>query len=128
MNTGLLSHDIPAMWAGLLPFFEEFERLAEGDPTAQQLKHDCEAGLRQCWVHLDGGIKAVTLTALRNDMVVIEFCAGDRMEQWRDEKLELIKRWGRHNGATRWRVYGRKGWARTFPELRETARILTGDL
>lgn len=128
--TGVPGHQIDGLWPALETFFNQFEGLSDGEWTADEIRAECESGLRQCWIAYDAAVVAVTITGVHKDVLDINFCVGSRMEEWCEKKLDFILEWARSKGAGRWRITGRPGWIRLFRGrgLKEAHRVYIGEL
>lgn len=74
-----------------------------------------------------GKIDAALVTKLvwtdRNLVCIITACGGAGMARWFDH-LKAIERWAKAEGATKMRLYGRKGWARVLKNYRTSNIVM----
>lgn len=54
-----------------------------------------------------------------DDVYECWLAAGTRWREWAHEADEIIPRVAKELGATRCRIWGRKGWARVFPHWQQ---------
>jgi len=60
---------------------------------------------------IDAAAVAKIVRTNRSKVCVITACGGADMARWLDH-IAAIEEWARSEGATKIRLYGRKGWAR----------------
>jgi len=132
MIRGVQADELWDVWPHVAVYFKSFEDRAGGDLTAGQLLEQIVKKTRQMWVAIiDGKVKACALTQVMDppaETVVLDFCAGEGREDWRDDMVAEIEAWARHLGKRRVRIICRPGWAREIKGYRETHRVIEKDL
>ena len=130
MIVGALSPEqVREYWPHIRPFFENFEERTQGDVDADQLFEEVQDGQRQCWAAIgDKGVQAVALTEVAGlrGRVWVEYCAGERREEWQDQIMDAIEAWAKDNGSPGVLTFSRTGWTPFLKGrgYRETHRIM----
>jgi hypothetical protein len=88
---------------------------------------DVLSGRALLWLAWDAPkIEAAVVTKLgrseKTKSCVIVACGGERSERWAS-LIEQIENYARAEGCDAVRIFGRRGWARVYPEYR-VAKIL----
>jgi len=85
------------------------------------IERDVLAGDQILWLALSDHIEAAATTHLiktrGKPVLVITACAGDHRERWMP-LLASIEKYAKDEGASRVRIYGRKGWSRALTGYR----------
>jgi len=102
------------LWPHLSGYFKSFEERSDGSILAFDLYSQCVSGERQCWIASDGNVvKACALTEIQKgpmNVVMLTFCAGEDMIEWRREMVDTIKAWAKTVGSGRVIAIHRIGW------------------
>jgi len=129
---GVQIAQMEAMWPHVEKYFKSFEQRSKGEVTAVGLLRQVMEGIRQCWVATDGDVvKACALTEIcvgPLKTVMLNFCAGEDRDLWRDEIVRTIEEWAKSIDSKRVRIICRPGWTREIKGYRETHRVLERDL
>lgn len=113
--------------------FGSFEERSAGRATASDLVTDVIERRRQCWLAVDGKVKACALTqVIDGHRKVVEWthCAGEDRELWQDAMAAEIYNWGKSIGATRFAAICRPGHSKFLRSIgmRETHRVMEQDI
>lgn len=84
--------------------------------TPTELLILAQAGHLTVWsVVLDGEPVAVIMLLKDQDgFGYVEYCAGERMNEWLAEAVDTVREWCEWNQVSTLRVEGRKGWRRAL--------------
>lgn len=112
----MVSQVLPGVFSAhfekLKPHFEDFERAAGGEVTADELKAQVEKDARQCWIALDGDkIYAVGLTEITKAGVWVDFCNGVEWKKWREPMIDAFKKHAADHGKVL-KIFCRPGWSK----------------
>ena len=130
---GIKAKDFPDV-AGLMAWhFDSFVERSNGEETVEHLISEVMNETKQCWIAWDGKVKACGLTQVVNSAIkVVEFthCAGEDRDKWNILMVDEIKKWAKHIGATRIRMYPRPGHTKMLKQMgfKETHRIMEQNL
>lgn len=114
---------------------ERIARVVErsaGRMTIDNIADRLLRGEEQMWVVYDGAIRAVLTT----EIVVwpsgmktgrINWCTGNGADQWR-ELVADIHDWSKAQGAVKFEMMARKGWAKLLPDHKISHVLLEKDL
>jgi hypothetical protein len=99
-----------------------------GEHTKESVLAVLQSGRAKLWSGDNSAIItslwAPRATGLR---VASVWLAGGNIDEIREIEPRMIE-WGRANGATQARIYGRRGFLRAFPEFRELETVMARDL
>ena len=75
----------------------------------------------QLWAAFDGQeFRGVVVTNVavypRKKMLVMQFCGGERLSEWKDQMLSLLKRYARDLHCDGIEAVARPGWAKIFKD------------
>lgn len=92
------------------------------------IEADILSGRSLLWIAWNGrAIEAVAATVLINSEIgkvcIITACGGHDMPRWLPLIAE-IENYAKHEGCTRVRIYGRKGWLRVLDSFEEKHIIM----
>lgn len=127
---------LKAMWPLIEPLLQKAIAHSDGIETIEGTVRDLMAKNRQLWVVIgeDKSITAVGVTKLQKydsgiKEAAITLLAGDdgKLNDLLDLRSEL-ESWAKIEGCNRFRVYGRKGWAKRMPDYKLASYVLSKDL
>lgn len=103
-----------------------------GRYTVEDILDQIERQERQCWLVMDGDIRAVAITSIsaeRFKTCRIESLAGEGLKEWADAYTE-IENWARAMGCAKIEALARPGYARVGRRfgLKQTHVMLEKDL
>lgn len=118
-------HEVDEHWGLLRQHFEDFADSSHGELTAEELRQMVREGRRQCWVYVNGSIKAVALTEKLKGGLWLDFCRGEGREEWQEDMVNAIRKFAEKEGD-RMKVFCRPGWVPFLRKMgfRETHRFL----
>tara|TARA_R100001244_G_scaffold57877_1_gene48956 strand:+ start:871 stop:1419 length:549 start_codon:yes stop_codon:yes gene_type:complete len=85
------------------------------------LLHDMLTGRENLWVVVEEedneeNIIGIVITEVmhypRKRMLAIQYCSGDRLDEWMDNTLEILENWALDNDCEGMELTGRKGWVK----------------
>jgi hypothetical protein len=89
------------------------------------------SGDQLLWLAISDHVEAAATTHLiktrGKPILVVTACSGTRRERW-IELRHKIEAYGKAEGASRIRLYGRKGWQRVLPDYRVEYIIMDKEL
>jgi len=106
----------------IVGFMERLERRFHGADTVESMTSEIESGKLSLWIIYRGSrivaffTLGVVQTAYRR-YLSCPHVAGEEMEGWYAEGMELVKRFGREQGCTHMETYGRPGWGKFHEKL-----------
>ena len=95
---------------------------------SSDIEDDVLSGKSQLWVaFVDGRIEAAAATLLRRTdrhlVCILTALGGANRAAWLP-LLQRVEAWAKAEGAARFRIYGRKGWARVLRNYRVSNVVL----
>lgn len=133
---GLPTTDMPALWDRIAPFAQSTADRSHGRWPLNTIRREAMQGQTQVWIittdHGDHGgeWKAVALTSIEKEAVMILAAVGKDRELWQDELLAKIEQWAEALGRKYVIATARPGWSPLLRSkgYRETHREMTKSL
>lgn len=120
-------------WDKIEPFMEKaaeytFGRYESNDIYAAVTDYD-----HQLWAAFDGQVfKGVVVTSVavypRKKMLVMQFCGGEDLHEWKNPMLKLLQRFARDLHCDGIEAIARPGWAKVFKNDGYQQRWVTFEL
>jgi hypothetical protein len=115
-------HRIDEYWDELKPLISKAiqnRRFTETE-TLDMIYLDLKCGIKQLWFGSDIVGYGVAITAIRQypkvNILEVNYVAGERIRGFFLHFYEEVKSFGRENGCTILRGFGRIGWLRLIPD------------
>lgn len=109
-------------WDVLKPLVQkaiENRRFVETE-TLESLYLDLKSGKRQLWFGSDEIGKAIAVTTLHQypkvKVIELNYIGGENIQGFYLQAYEMFKDYGRENGCTILRGFGRVGWLKLLPD------------
>lgn len=128
---------ISAMFTSIVIYVERAVERANGRLGIDDVFRMLYSGESNLWVAFDetdsNRVYGIVITTVKTypckRMVDMTFCAGDRLEDWQDEMMELVDRWAIDSGLDGMEFTGRKGWGKVLAKhgLTESYRLFEKD-
>jgi hypothetical protein len=107
------------MWGALAPLFERVTCHTNGCYEPTDVLREILNGQQTLWVSwreetgvLEAAMTTAIITYPRRRTCKVIYIAGEHMNRWRDEFIEVVERYAREHGATAMEGGFRRGWAR----------------
>lgn len=112
---------VDTCWHKLQGFIEKAAESTYGRYTADNLYDMVKEGEHDLWVAFDDeGFKGTVLTNVMNypnrKVLCMGFCGGEKLEEWKDPMLALLRRFAKDIGCDSIEAFGRPGWAKIFKD------------
>lgn len=105
--------DVMAVWDKVEPILQRVVRPDTGH-TLDSVRIALLMGHMQLWVI--GDFQGVVVTQIENrpseNVLFVQFMAGDDMKVWLDDWIEVMEQFARYNNCTVVEFSGRKGWCK----------------
>lgn len=112
-------------WLDRVPHHDEWDE----NHVRSQLKRE----KAQCWVTIapDGQWLGIFITQIKKKFgrkwLLYWILAGKERERWVDF-INVVDRWGKEQGCEFARTYGRRGWKKVLPDLKECYTVMQRNL
>ena len=124
---------VDTCWNKITDFIEKAAEYTYGRYSADNLYDMVKEGEHQLWVaYEDSEFKGTVLTNVMNypkrKVLCMGFCGGEKLEEWKDPMLELLRRFAKDMGCDSIEAFGRPGWAKVFKDDGYQAKWVTFEL
>ena len=108
-------------WSAVGPILGRATDESHGRHSVMSVHDDLVEGRKQLWIAFeDLDIKGIVVTRVvdypHRRVLLIQFCAGDGLEEWRGPMLDLLEMYAMDVGCDGLELVGRKGWARMLAQ------------
>lgn len=121
--SGILAHEVPAVWPGVKPFIEKALVRAAGEYEAADILTALLERQMQLWMVHDDRLRAVVVTEVhtfpRKKFATVVLMAGDSLSEWINLFDDVLARWARERGCTEVRGFCRPGLERVLDWKRQ---------
>ena len=112
---------VDTCWDKVKGFIEKAADSTYGRYSADNLYDMVKEGDHELWVAFDDdGFKGTVLTNIMNypkrKVLCMGFCGGEKLEEWKDPMLALLRRFAKDMGCDSIEAFGRPGWAKIFKD------------
>ena len=110
---------IDGCWEAVKPYLEGAAEYTHGRYSIEDI-YDCVKEYEhQLWIAFtDDGIKGAVVTYFvhypRKKYLVMGFCGGEQLAEWKDPMLKLLQHWAFDSGCDGIEATARPGWAKIF--------------
>lgn len=132
---GIQKEDIDKVWPLVAPMLAKALEYDNSGMRLIDLKDDIEANQKQLWIVADESIRCAAVTSVTHSMygrhlARIICLAGDGMDEWLSEILDVIEPWAKSHGCEFIEAVGRKGWERAAKKFgyRHSYTVIQKDL
>lgn len=120
--TAVPSGHVRNVMAEILPYMDKAAKVTNGRMTADDILAGLLTGQSTLWCAFNpdenNKIYGVVTTTLRNyarrRMLCVDFCAGERVNLWTDQMMELLFRFGKDQQCSGMEFTGRRGWEKVL--------------
>lgn len=110
---------VEIVWADAEPFFQRAVETTDGVYDIETVRRGLGTGEYVLWVVMDGTkIIAAGTTSIRNypnaKALTIDWLGGERMPEWLEQSMSVMRSFAKDNGCDFVEGYGRKGWGRAL--------------
>ena len=111
------------VWRKSERLIDKLQRVSHGRFENQDILHELFSGKQQFWAVWDGEIDGLPIIGVviteimaypRKRILCIQYCAGDRLNEWMSDILELLEEWAKTCDCDGLELTGRRGWVRTL--------------
>ena len=99
-------------------FLDKLIPITNGRFIKIDLLHDLLIGKQHLWIVTDdeeyivGMVMTEVLHYPRKRILGIQYCAGEKLNEWMDSTLEILENWALDNECEAMELTGRKGWVK----------------
>ena len=109
---------IRAIYPEIEKYFDKLVPITNGRYIKIDLLHDLLTGKQHLWIITDdeeyiiGIVMTEVLHYPRKKILGIQYCSGERLNEWMDSTLEMLENWALDNECEAMELTGRKGWVK----------------
>lgn len=123
---GVPSGLVMTVWPTVEPILKRVV-LPESGHSMQSVLTELQLAKMQLWII--GEFQGVAVTSINilplHNVLWAQFLAGDHMDDWLDDLIEMLEAYARHNNCASVEFSGRKGWNKIGEKHREYRPIRT---
>ena len=110
---------IDTCWDKVEGFIGKAARYTYDRYTSSNIYDMVKEGDYHLWVAYDegtfkGAVVTNIMTYPQKKTLCMQFCGGEQLKLWKDQMLDLLKRFARDSGCEGIESTGRPGWAKVF--------------
>jgi hypothetical protein len=118
---GVFSKEIDLVWPEVLSFVEQALEYSDGEYSAEDIYNALKQTDMQLWIAYEiGKVRAICITQVISYPQIkrlwVLYSAGVEMPKW-VHLIQLILEFGKAQGCTAARIFGRPGWEKALKEF-----------